>query len=532
MSISNIITTAMRQSWVVAIATAIMGITSWTYDMGTAQAIPAFARKYEVSCNVCHTRQPRLNTFGQRFLENGYQLPGTADGGTAKKSLFGSPIDGATLDDNISNYFAVRLRADIQQAGYRTTTTPMTNAGVGSDPDIIFPRTINLFFAGAATENLGFFLESEYDTQDPAEKMLAFERSLLQFSNIGGQQVANVKVGVFDPASLYAFPTHRQQLNPIKPSAETDVYPPAIARIPLLPLAFATKMFGLSMPGNAALGTPATAGGETYSGADTALSKGFAVLPFAPAMYNAPSQKGVSVHGRPFGNNFLYQLGFAQNLTAENVARTRWDTYAMFRYDMPQGEYSALQFSGFFYNAPKAARPTLKMDVLLANGNTGTDGVADYILADNAVNWTRMGFGARWQHKAWDIYGTYVADTIDAPSFTGVGGGMSTWQTTGSGISIEADYLLNSKWLIGTRFDLMDPGGLKRGMPGWNKDLNQDAAFLAVIGKYYPRPNISFYTRAHFNLLGSEQLPAALGGAEHPARNLTYMLLFGVDMAF
>jgi hypothetical protein len=46
----------------------------------SAQAVPAFARKYDVTCNVCHTRQPRLNAYGQRFLENGYQLPGTEDG--------------------------------------------------------------------------------------------------------------------------------------------------------------------------------------------------------------------------------------------------------------------------------------------------------------------------------------------------------------------------------------------------------------------------------------------------------------------
>ncbi|MEX0830464.1 MAG: hypothetical protein WD032_09475 [Nitrospirales bacterium] len=37
-----------------------------------AQAIPTFARKYNVNCTVCHTRVPRLNRIGQRFLEHGY----------------------------------------------------------------------------------------------------------------------------------------------------------------------------------------------------------------------------------------------------------------------------------------------------------------------------------------------------------------------------------------------------------------------------------------------------------------------------
>jgi hypothetical protein len=43
----------------------------------TAQAIPAFSRKYDVNCTACHTAPPQLNTFGERFLEYGYQPPGT-----------------------------------------------------------------------------------------------------------------------------------------------------------------------------------------------------------------------------------------------------------------------------------------------------------------------------------------------------------------------------------------------------------------------------------------------------------------------
>ena len=33
----------------------------------TADAMPAFAREYGVSCNVCHAAYPRLNDFGNRF---------------------------------------------------------------------------------------------------------------------------------------------------------------------------------------------------------------------------------------------------------------------------------------------------------------------------------------------------------------------------------------------------------------------------------------------------------------------------------
>jgi len=60
-----------------------------------AQAVPAFARKYNTNCMDWHTAPPMLNAFGQRFLENGYQLPGTEDGGSTGKNKLGD----LNLDD-------------------------------------------------------------------------------------------------------------------------------------------------------------------------------------------------------------------------------------------------------------------------------------------------------------------------------------------------------------------------------------------------------------------------------------------------
>jgi hypothetical protein len=37
-------------------------------------AIPAFARKYQISCQVCHSPAPRLKPFGEDFAGNGYRL--------------------------------------------------------------------------------------------------------------------------------------------------------------------------------------------------------------------------------------------------------------------------------------------------------------------------------------------------------------------------------------------------------------------------------------------------------------------------
>lgn len=40
----------------------------------SAGAIPAFARKYSVSCNMCHAPIPRLNSVGESFAANGFEF--------------------------------------------------------------------------------------------------------------------------------------------------------------------------------------------------------------------------------------------------------------------------------------------------------------------------------------------------------------------------------------------------------------------------------------------------------------------------
>src|SRR5215210_7809181 len=45
---------------------------------GEAQAVPAFARKYNVSCATCHAGMPRLNPFGEAFRLNGFRWPNPA----------------------------------------------------------------------------------------------------------------------------------------------------------------------------------------------------------------------------------------------------------------------------------------------------------------------------------------------------------------------------------------------------------------------------------------------------------------------
>ena len=61
-----------------------------------------------MNCTTCHTAPPQLNTFGERFHENGYQLPGTEDGGITGKKNLGN----LSLDD-FASYTGVRLCGNV-----------------------------------------------------------------------------------------------------------------------------------------------------------------------------------------------------------------------------------------------------------------------------------------------------------------------------------------------------------------------------------------------------------------------------------
>jgi hypothetical protein len=57
------------------IAATLVGLTVYFAATPNAQAIPSFARKYQTSCQTCHTVYPVLNPFGEAFRRDGYRFP-------------------------------------------------------------------------------------------------------------------------------------------------------------------------------------------------------------------------------------------------------------------------------------------------------------------------------------------------------------------------------------------------------------------------------------------------------------------------
>lgn len=184
-----------RKTALVRIAMTVLAVVSTTYAVSVPNvaAIPAFARKYTLNCTACHTAPPRLNTFGERFLENGYQLPGTEDGGITGKQTLGD----LSLDD-FANYTGVRLRGNVLRGRHFKQQNPLTaEAGVvQNNIELGFPEIFSLFTAGSLTKNIGFFAELESNLE---ESSTGIERAFLTFNNLGGTNVACNDLSRSDP---------------------------------------------------------------------------------------------------------------------------------------------------------------------------------------------------------------------------------------------------------------------------------------------------------------------------------------------
>ena len=171
-----------------------------------AFALPAFARKYGMSCTACHEAWPKLNAQGWNFRDQGYQWGAGKD----------SPIK---LDPA---YWPIAYR---QTVGYQFTST--TNQATAAGPHTI--RTgrigisgVDLLFVGTLTNNVSFLFTYEplltnanFGIEFPNQGSAItnpgeggyFESAWVRFDNLLGTPFLNLKVG--RGALDLAFDEHR-----------------------------------------------------------------------------------------------------------------------------------------------------------------------------------------------------------------------------------------------------------------------------------------------------------------------------------
>lgn len=144
-----------------------------------ADAIPAFARKYKVTCALCHAPFPRLNAFGETFAGNGFQM-----------ARGENPLDTLNTGDPL-----LRLQRDIPLAirvdAYMSALSETDDLAVGAD--LKTPWGIKLLTGGQITESVSYYM---YFYMSERGEVAGLEDAYLQFNNVLGSDI-DVMAGQF-----------------------------------------------------------------------------------------------------------------------------------------------------------------------------------------------------------------------------------------------------------------------------------------------------------------------------------------------
>lgn len=164
-------------SIVVAVSLVLLAITILTL-VQTEQlwAIPAFARKYSMSCTTCHAPFPGLKPYGDEFAGNGFVL----------KDKDAPRYTVETGDQQLS--LIRELPFAIRMEGYATY-----NSASDRDLDFTAPYLIKLLSGGTLTKNVAYYF---YFFLSERGEVAGLEDAFIMFNDIGGSEL-DIYVGQF-----------------------------------------------------------------------------------------------------------------------------------------------------------------------------------------------------------------------------------------------------------------------------------------------------------------------------------------------
>ena len=157
------------RSWFVAFGGAVLAVS----NVSDAWAIPAFARKYRVSCLQCHAPVPRLNAFGEAFAANGFEF-----------AVGEPPRDTAATGDpllRLQNDLPLAIRFD---AYVRAQTNP---SGGQNAIDFQAPWVIKLLSGGQVADKISYYM---YFLLSERGEVAGLEDAYVQFTDVAGSGVA------------------------------------------------------------------------------------------------------------------------------------------------------------------------------------------------------------------------------------------------------------------------------------------------------------------------------------------------------
>ena len=461
-----------------------LGAVALSYlQVKSVEAVPAFARQYDLQCNACHTRPPRLNRFGEQFHMMGFQIPSAA----RPDGLFGSVREDGPVKTLIDS-LALRIEGGL----FEYTASPRE-----TETKFAPPNEITLFVARPLLPELSIFVEIEaepnvvvfekgrYFTKGQlglgkeAFFMLNFGRLLGALGaptmEMGGQTMVGkhggfsmhgpmLMAGKVDPNTNFSYATNRQLIAP----TELEVKHGAVERFPIVPYAFTSKFFGL------------------FKNRDEREPQ----LVTDQVMYNVPGTPGADCHAM-INDVLVAQTGFLR----ENEG---FNTYGALRFDLLDRRELTFNVSALFNWGFGVVRAPDPEDLDRPGGSR--------------LDRLRYGVAANVRWKGLDVYGAVIWDRLyGVPSELG-----RNFDRTAAGLTLEVDYLVHEKLILSSRFDQLWAGGLR--------DQKRDGSVLSLQAKFYPWQNIAFFVRDSVNL------QSFVEGS--PLRNWRNQLFVGIDWDF
>ncbi len=121
-------------------------------DVGSASALPSFARQTGMTCTACHVSFPELTPFGRLFKLNGYTL-------ATMQSI--DATNDSTQVTRLRLLTVLPLSVMLQ-----TSFTKISKDVEGvQNNSVAFPQQLSMFYAGQITPHIGTFIQVTYDGQ-------------------------------------------------------------------------------------------------------------------------------------------------------------------------------------------------------------------------------------------------------------------------------------------------------------------------------------------------------------------------------
>jgi hypothetical protein len=171
-----------------------------------AGAVPAFARKYQTSCQTCHSIFPKLNPFGEAFRLNGYWMPAqTAEqvkqppismGAEAYERMWPEMV----FPSDLPAYVPLAVNTKMEDI-YASSADDAGHQVIHND--FQFPQEVNLFAAGTLGRNFSFFGEVTWAERPDGGSDTEIEHARLDvISPFGPEHMFNFRIGKLAP-NLY-----------------------------------------------------------------------------------------------------------------------------------------------------------------------------------------------------------------------------------------------------------------------------------------------------------------------------------------